>query len=185
MADASKTPSSWVYPDRDAWEELLNIRPRPRSVMDKPEWWHKPWPARWPGKPAGAALSDDRKLKALRRELAWAQRCFHYAEHVLPDSQTKEKAGRIADALGRARRAIDAPEKAADVAQAVDELAGVGRYDPSRNPRAFVDTAGRSISATGRALAASRFESVAYWGRVFGRAGGFFRSMRHQLLGEG
>ena len=30
----------------------------------------------------------------------------------------------------------------------------------------------------------SRFESVAYWGRVFARAGGFFRAMKEDLPHE-
>ena len=162
MAKIAKTPSSWLYPDRDAWEKLLKIRPKPRPVMDKPPWWRGAWPARWPGKPAGAALSDERKLDVLARELAWAQNCFRYAASALPDSPAKQKAGRIADALERTRTAVDTPKKAASVEQAVDELVGVGNHDPATRPAAFVDSAGRSVAATGRIMQDSRFESLAY-----------------------
>jgi len=181
MAKIAKIPSSWLYPDRDAWENLLKIRPKPRPVMDKPPWWRNSWPARWPGKPAGAALSDERKLDVLARELAWAQDCFRYAASALPDSHAKLKAKRIADALERTRMAIDTPEKAANVENAIDELVGVGHNDPANNPAAFVDSAGRSVAATGRIMQDSRFGSLAYWGRVLLRTGGSFRSMRHEL----
>lgn len=184
MPETSKSPSSWLYPDRQAWEKLLDIRPKPRPVMEKPAWWRGPWPARWPGRPTAAAISNERKLDSVRRELAWAQKCFYYAQSVLPDSKAKQKAGLIAEALGRARTAIDMPEKAEDIHPAVDELSGVGRYNPAKSPGSFVETAGRCISAVGQVMEASRFESVAYWGRVFARAGGFFRAMRHDLPHE-
>ena len=184
MPAKTKSPSSWLYPDRDAWDKLLDIRPKPRPVMEKPSWWRGAWPARWPGKPTAAALSNERKLETVRKELAWAQKCFYYAQSVLPDSQAERKAGRMAEVIGRARRAIDVPKKAEDIERAVDELAGVARYDPAKSPRAFVETAGRSVSAAGQIMETSRFESVAYWGRVFARAGGFFRAMKNDLPHE-
>jgi hypothetical protein len=162
MAENVQTPSSWVYPDRDAWEKLLRIRPRPRPVLDKPQWWRGRWPPRRPGRPTAAALANGRILETLRGELAWAQKCFYHAQSVLPNCQAQAKAGRLADALGRARRSLDAPQKAAGMDAVVDELIGVGRYDPAKYPRAFVDAAGRSISAAGRAMQTSRFETVAY-----------------------
>jgi len=183
MAKTTESAGSWLYPDRGAWEKLLHLRPKPRAVMDKPLWWRKPWPARWPGKPSAAAVSNDRKFEAVRNELAWAQKCFYYAEAVLPDSRAKEKARRIAEALGRLRMAIDGPGKAADVAGLADELSAVGRHDPAKSPRAFIEMAGQSLSAAGQILETSGFESVAYWGRVFARAGGFFRAMKRDLPG--
>ena len=104
-----------------------------------------------------------------------------YAQSVLPGSQAQEKAGRIADALGRARLALDTAEKAANAEPAAANLAGIGAYDPAKYPQAFVEHAGLSLTAAGRAMEASRVEAVAYWGRVLARAGGFFRSMNHDL----
>ena len=181
MAAEGQAPSSWVYPDRDAWEKLLHLRPKPRPVMEKPAWWRGSWPAAWPGKPTEGAQSNERKLEAVRRELAWAQKCFYYAESVLANSHARDKARRIADTLGRARRSLDTPDKADQMDYVAQELAGVGRYDPAKHPRAFVEASGRSLSAAGGAMATSRHESVGYWGRVLVRAGGFFRAMKQEL----
>lgn len=185
MAPEAKEPGNWIYPDREAWDKLMNLRPRPRAVMEKPPWWRGSWPAQWPGKPTAAALSNDRKLAIVRKQLIWAQNCFYHAQSVLPDGRAKQKAGRIADILGRARKAVDQPEKADVLDLAAVEFARVGKYDPAQCPRAFVETAGQSISAAGQIMETSRFGSVAYWGRVLVRAGGFFRAMKYDLPGEG
>ena len=184
MGQKAKMPSSWVYPDRDAWEKLLQIRPKPRPVLEKPAWWRTPWPPRRPGRAGEADLPNERKLDLLRNELGWARRCFRYAGSVLPPSRAKAKASRIADALARARKSFDRPEKTKDMDPVSDELVAVGRYDPARHARAFVEASGRSISAAGQVMAAAAFGDVAYWGRVLVRAGGFFRAMKHELPGE-
>ena len=180
MPGSQRSSSPWIYPDREAWEALLRIRPKPRPVMDKPDWWRGQWPAGRRGAAAGAT-SADRLLDRIRNELAWAAKCFFYAESIFPDSRVKEKVRLIANALERARTAVDTPAKAEDISAVADELAGVGRYDPVKHPRAFVETAGRSLSATGQAMEASTFEGLAYWGRSFVRAGGFLRAMKHDL----
>ena len=149
--------------------------------MEKPAWWHRPWPAASPGKPTDAALANDRKLDTIRKELAWARNCFYYAEDVLPNGEARAKAGRLAMELDRARSAFDTPEKAEGMDLLAHELARVARYDPAKHPRSFVETAGSSVSAAGQAMVGSSYESVAYWGRVLVRAGGFFRAMKYDL----
>ena len=180
MAAQSKAPSSWVYPDRDAWETLLSIHPKPRPVTEKPEWWRGPWPS---GNGFGENLSSDQKLEVVKKEFAWARKCFYYAESVLPDSAAKEKAGRIARVLGRANQALDSREKATDVFAVVHELSRIGRYDPQRHPRAFVETAGGSVAAAGKVMEDSQVESMAYWGRALARAGRYFQTMKYDLFG--
>lgn len=183
MADEEKPASSWIYPDREAWEKLLRIRPRPRPVMEKPDWWRGRWPPARPGKPAPRMLAGDRILDKVRNELDWAQKCFYYAESILPESAAREKSRLIAGALGRARKTIDSHDKAKEIESAAHELAGVARYDPAKYPKAFVEAAGSSLTAMGKVMETSRFQSVAYWGRVFVRAGGYYRAMRHDLPG--
>jgi len=148
--------------------------------MDKPAWWRDSWPLGRSGQ-SMSGMSDARKLEIVQGELAWAQKCFYYAQSVLPDSLAKDKAGRMAEIIGRARQVIATTEAAQAAAMAVDELSPIGRYDPERYPKAFVEAAGRSISAAGRAMEASTLATVAYWGRVFVRAGGFFCSMGQEL----
>ncbi|MCD6303965.1 MAG: hypothetical protein J7M21_03265 [Planctomycetes bacterium] len=179
--DANSATSSWVYPDREAWQELLKIRPKPRPVMERPSWWRRPWPATWPGKPTAAALSIDRLYHAARSELAWARKCFRYAQAVLPQGPARRKARLLADALARTRSAMDRPAKASGLADLVHELAPVGRYDPRKYPHAFIEMAGRSVQGAGRLLASSPHPSVAYWGRVLVRAGGYFLATREGL----
>jgi hypothetical protein len=104
-----------------------------------------------------------------------------YAQSVLPDSLAKENIGRIADALGRVRLALDSSEKALAAEPAAADLAGIGAYEPARYPHAFVERAGQCVSAAGKALEASRAETLAYWGRSLARMGGFLRSMQHDL----
>jgi len=180
MAEGSRSSGGWVYPDWDAWQKLLHLRPKPAPVMNKPPWWQDPWPLGRSAR-AAAGLTDGRRLELIRSELTWAQKCFYYAQSALPDSLAKAKAGRIAEIIGRARRAIDTAETARGMERAIDELAGVGQYDPEKYPRAFVEAAGRSISAAGHAMESARQASLGYWGRVFVRAGGYFRSMGHEL----
>ena len=138
MAPHVKSPSSWVYPDRDAWENLLHIRPKPRPVLEKPPWWRGPWSASRPGRPTEKADSAERKIELLRNELAWAQKCLSYAQSVLPQPKARAKAGRLADAIARACKSFDNTEKSAGMDRVVEELVGVGRHDPARKPQAFI-----------------------------------------------
>lgn len=179
---AGKTSGDWVYPDPDGWEKLMLTRPRRRAAMEKPDWWHTPWPPRRIGQ-TKEALSPHRKFEALKHELAWAQRCLYYAQSVLPDSAAKHKVVLLAEALGRVNQAIDAVEKAQGIYGAADELRGISQYDPARYPRAFVENAGRSLVAAGKILGTSPLGAVAYWGRALVRAGGFVQCMKHDLPG--
>ncbi|HUS92638.1 MAG TPA: hypothetical protein VM695_12350 [Phycisphaerae bacterium] len=175
--------SSWVYPDRDAWEKLLHLRPKPRPVMDKPPWWRTPWPLSGSdggGSTGGAGVTQ---LNRIRNQLAWAEKCLLYAQSVLPDGEAKGKAYRLAEELRRTRLAFDTPAKAQGTALAADELVAVGRYDPVKYPRPFIEAAGRGVTAAGQVMSASACPSVAYWGRVLVRAGGYFRAMKPDLPG--
>lgn len=181
MTGSPANPSSWVYPDWDSWQQLLNLRPKPMPVMDKPPW----WPGRWPmGRPFGPASSTQGKelgAQAVRGEFAWARRCLLYARSVLPESLAKDNAGRIADALDRLRLALDTSEKALAAEGAAAQLAGIGAYDPAKYHHAFVERAAQCIAAAGRALEATGFEAMEYWGRTLARMGGFFGAMRQEL----
>jgi hypothetical protein len=183
MVDNAGGPSGWLYPDRQAWESLLRIRPKPQPVLAKPSWWRGRWPDGAAARTTNGSSEPRQVLDRVRRELAWARKCFCHAQSVLPDSSAKNKAARIGDTLARVRKAVDTPEKAEDVVRAIDELAAMGRHDPEKYPRSFVETAAASLGAAGAILAASRFGAIAYWGRVLSRSSGFFRSMGHELPG--
>jgi len=183
MGKKATSPSSWLYPDRDRWESLLSIRPKPQPVMEKPTWWSGRWPAGAAARATDGSARPQQILARVVRELSWAQKCFLHAQSVLPDCSAKNKAGRIGEALGRTRKAIDVPEKAEDIVRVIDELSGVGRYDPGKHPRRFVETAAASLAAAAAVLAACPFEAVAYWGRTLTRASRFFGAMKHELPG--
>ncbi len=181
MSPTPDRASHWVYPDRDAWQELLRLRCHPRAVAAKPHWWPGPWAGSFPGQPNEAALADARVLAMLRQEFTWAMRCFYFAEATLDDPRASAIAGRVADALDRARRSLDSPAKADGLREAVANLSGIGRYDPSKYPRGFIETASRSLQAVGRVLEGSSFSTLTYWGRVFRRFGASFARSVHGL----
>jgi hypothetical protein len=106
------------------------------------------------------------KLNAVREELRRAELSFVAAKRSLDDVRAREVAGRIADALGRARVAVDNVEQGAAVHPAVEVLVGVSRFDPAVRAGDFVLLAGRSVMLAGRILAACPYDSIAYWGRT-------------------
>jgi hypothetical protein len=150
-------------------------------VMEKPSWWTHRWSMGRPLGPGNSKQGQQLQAQAVRGEFTWAQRCLLYAQSVLPDSMAKDNAGRIADALGRARLVLDTTEKALAAEGAAADLAGMGAYDPAKYPHAFVERAGQRLTAAGRALEASGIEAMGYWGRTLARMGGSFGAMKQEL----
>jgi hypothetical protein len=181
MTGDPTTSSSWVYPDWDSWRQLLNLRPKPMPVMDKPVWWTSHWPMGRQLGPAGSVQGQQMRAQAVRGEFAWAQRCMLYAQSVLPQSMAKDNSGKIADVLERVRLALDTTDKALAAEPAASDLAGIGSYDPARYHHAFVERAGLCLRSAGRALETCGCESVAHWGRTLARMGGFFGVMKQDL----
>ena len=122
-----------------------------------------------------------RKLNAVRDELRRAELAFLAAKQVFGDANAREAAGKIADALGRASRAIDSPEKGAAVHAVVQALAGASRFDPAWHPVEFAKTAAWSVGRAGRMMAGCGFPAVAYWGRTLIRMAGAFAAMKDAL----
>jgi hypothetical protein len=181
MTGTPTSSSSWVYPDWDSWRQLLNLRPKPLPVMEKPPWWTAHWPMGRQFGPANSVQGQQLRAQAVRGEFGWAQRCLLYAQSLLPDSMAKDNAGKIAEALERVRLALDTTDKALAAEGAAADLAGIGAYDPARYPHAFVERASQCLTAAGRSLEACGVETVAYWGRTLTRMGRFFGSMKQEL----
>lgn len=118
------------------------------------------------------------KLNAVKDEFRRSELAFMAAKHALGEMGVAVLAGRIADALGRACRAIDTVEKGAAVYPALEALVGVSKIDPASRPAAFLDLAGKSIAIAGRMMASSGFADVAYWGRALSHLAGGLAACR-------
>ena len=118
------------------------------------------------------------KLNAVKAELRRAELAFLAASRSLPTLRARRAAGRIADALGRASRAIDGVAKGAAVHAAAGALEGVSRFDPADRPGDFVRLSGKSVALAGKAMARCGFDSVEYWGRTLGRLARVFAATR-------
>jgi hypothetical protein len=122
------------------------------------------------------------QLNAVKDEFRRAELAFVTAKRVLGDPAAGEAAGRIADALSRASRAVDTIEKGVAVHPVLNALVDVARFDPAWEPVEFCETAGRSVADVGRKMERCEFATVAYWGRTLARLATAFASRKEALV---
>ncbi len=134
--------------------------------------------------PKGDSDADDdrrrlerMKLNTVKEELRRAELAFLSAKRVMGDSEAREAAQRIADALRRCNLSVDNVAKGAAIHDAVETLEGVSKFDPNTRLAEFVQIGGRSMMLASRALASCGVASIEYWGRQLQNLAGKFASL--------
>ena len=173
-----------TWPEEHASLDRTDCRPgkgdpfrSSKSAADVPTNEVKPAPAGDSDADEARRRLERMKLNTAKEELRRAELAFLSAKRVLVDTEARDTAQRIAEALRRCNLSVDDVDKGAAVHDAVETLEGVSKFEPNTHLAEFVQIGGRSLMLASRALASCGVASIEYWGRQLQSLAGKFASL--------